>query len=204
MLDLWLRPLKDRALEPFARRLGGRIHPHVISVVGVLTGLTAAFLAAQTEYRAALLCWIANRALDGLDGVVSRLDGRQSDFGGYLDIVFDYIVYAAIPIGLVAGTPSPEAYGAGLILLASFLINAASWMYLAAILERRNLGASATGERTTITMPRGLIAGSETIVFYALFLVFPQRFPLLFDVMAGLVFLTIIQRMKSAASTLDN
>ncbi len=199
MLDERLRPAKDRLFEPPARWLGGRVHPHLISIIGVLPGLAAAVLGARTEYGAALLCWIVNRLLDGLDGVVSRVDRRQTDLGGYLDIVLDYVAYAAIPVGLAVGNPSPGKYAAGLLLLASFLVNAASWMYLAAILERRNLGATVTGERTTITMPSGLIAGTETIIFYSLFFLFPERIPALFTVMAGLVGITVIQRVAWAA-----
>jgi hypothetical protein len=66
---------------------------------------------------------------------------------------------------------------AGLALLGSFFVNAASWMYLSAVLERRGAGAAARGERTTVTMPPGLIAGAETVVLYTLFLVFPGGSP---------------------------
>ena len=202
MLDERLRPWKDRIFDPAARWLGGRVHPHLISAVGVLPGVAAAILAAYAENGAALACWIVNRLLDGLDGVVSRMDGRQSDFGGYLDILLDYVAYAAIPVGLTLGNPSADKYVAGVLLLASFLVNAASWMYLAAILERRKLGATATGERTTITMPSGLIAGSETIIFYSLFFLFPDRVPMLFSVMASMVGITVIQRLVWAARSI--
>lgn len=36
----------------------------------------------------------------GIDGLVARVSGQQTDFGGYLDILCDFVVYAAIPIGL--------------------------------------------------------------------------------------------------------
>ena len=56
------------------------------------------------------------------------------------------------------------------LLVASFYVNAASWMYLAALLEQRNDGAAARGETTAVTMPPGLIGGAETVAFYAAFL----------------------------------
>ncbi|MBA3659787.1 MAG: hypothetical protein H0W67_09335 [Gemmatimonadales bacterium] len=60
-----------------------------------------------------------------------------------------------------------------LFLFATLYVNAASWMYLAAILERRGQGVEATGERTTATMPPATVAVAETVVFYSLFLLVP-------------------------------
>lgn len=108
------------------------------------------------------------------------------------------MVYAAVPVGVVLGHPSHMAWPAGLFLLASFFVNAASWMYLAAILERRNLGAAATGERTTVTMPPGIVAGAETVVFYSLFLLAPAWAPALFWLMGSLVWLNVVLRLAWA------
>jgi hypothetical protein len=80
-------------------------------------------------------------------------------------------------------------------MLGSFYINAASYMVLAAILEKRNLGAQTRGEYTTITMPGGLIEGTETVIFYTLFFMFPQHLTVLFIIMAVLVGFTIGQRV---------
>jgi phosphatidylglycerophosphate synthase len=99
--------------------------------------------------------WLFNRVLDGLDGMVARFHARQSDFGGYLDIVLDFVVYAAIPVGLYWGNPGATNTAALILLLSSFYVNAASWIYLSAILEKRAAGASARGELTSVTMPNG-------------------------------------------------
>ncbi len=80
-------------------------------------------------------------------------------------------------------------------LLGSFFVNAASWMYLSAVLERRGAGARARGELTTVTMPPGLIAGAETVVLYTLFLLVPSRLAELFALMAALVYATVVQRL---------
>lgn len=195
MFDHWLRALKDRLFAPVAARIGRWIHPNVISMLALAAGLVAAGCAARGARGLALLAWVANRTLDGLDGSVARASGRQSDFGGYLDIVLDFFVYAAIPVGIVLRAPTPAAWLGGLFLLASFYINAASWMYLASILERRNLGAQARGELTTITMPPGIISGTETILFYSLFLLLPEWAPRLFWVMGGLVLGNVALRL---------
>lgn len=51
------------------------------------------------------------------------------------------------------------------------LTQSASWMYLAAILEKRP--DQARTALTTITMPAGLIGGTKTIMFYGLFILWP-------------------------------
>lgn len=72
-------------------------------------------------------------------------------------------------------------------------------MWLAAVLEQRNLGARTTGESTSVTMPGGLIAGTETMLFYTLFFLFPKHLAALFATMAALVIVTAAQRVVWAA-----
>ena len=194
MLDHTLRGYKDRLLRPLAVALG-HAPPNAVTLLALVIGLTAAVLAARQMYAAALALWLVNRIFDGLDGMLARLTQQQTDFGGYLDIVADFAVYAAVPIGLFLGSATTDL-GIGLaLLLGSFYINAASWMYLSAILEKRSAGAGVLGELTTVTMPAGLVGGTETIFFYAAFLIWPRALPWLFPTMAGLVLLGVIQRL---------
>ncbi|MEP6992640.1 MAG: CDP-alcohol phosphatidyltransferase family protein, partial [bacterium] len=141
MFDLILRPLKERALAPVTRAIGRRVSPMTVTLAGFVAGILAAVLVARGAYLPALTLWLVNRVLDGLDGSLARARGSQTDFGGYADIILDFVVYAAIPIALVIASPSVSLALAALVLLASFYVNGASWMYLAALLERRDLGA---------------------------------------------------------------
>ena len=194
MLDHVLRGYKDRLLRPLAVALG-RVSPNAITLLAMVIGLTAAVMAARQQYVLALALWLASRILDGLDGLSARLTHQQTDFGGYLDIVADFVVYAALPIGLFLGRATTELGVSLALLLGGFYINAASWMYLSAILEKRRAGASARDELTTVTMPAGLVGGTETILFYAAFLIWPGALPWLFLTMAGLVLLGVLQRL---------
>lgn len=195
MFDHLLRLLKDRLLGPFARALGPSLSPNFISVVAFLFGIASAVAAYLGADALALLLWLANRTLDGLDGTHARVHARQTDFGGYFDIVLDFTVYAAIPCALVAAAGTMSLALAGMFLLATFFVNAASLMYLAAILERRQIGAAARGELTTITMPPGIVAGSETVVLFSLFLALPAWRLALFWIMGALVCANIVQRL---------
>lgn len=195
MFDDLLRALKDRLFLPVALAVGRFVSPNAVTCVAALIGIGAAAAAAKQQYTLALACWIVNRVLDGLDGSVARATSRQTDFGGYLDIVLDFVVYAAVPLGLVYGSGNRAVAVAGVALIGSFFVNGASWMYLAAILERRGRGVAATGERTSVTMPPGLVAGAETVGFFSLFLLFPAHLVLLFLLMAAGVMVNVVQRL---------
>jgi phosphatidylglycerophosphate synthase len=199
MFDTSLRQFKDRVGAPLARRMS-RIPPMIISILALVIGLLATYAAFKGQYLFALALWIINRVFDGLDGLIARMHDKQSDLGGYVDILTDFIVYAALPIGLVAGSASNERYLALAFMLASFYVNTASWMYLSAILEKRAAHSSDT--QTTIVMPAGIIGGFETIVAYGIFLLFPTYITILFSIFAALVSITIIQRFIWAKQNL--
>ena len=202
MLDRWLRPVKERLLVPSALMLGDRVHPMTVTVTAFCVGILAAVFAARASFGLALGCWIMNRLLDGFDGTLARSQRAQSDLGGYVDILLDIVVYAAIPVGLVLGVPGAmreTAALASLALIGTFYINAASWMYLSALLEKRGAGAQARGELTSVAMPEGIVGGTETVVFYTLFFLWPEHLVTLFLVMAALVVVTIVLRLIWAA-----
>jgi phosphatidylglycerophosphate synthase len=198
VLDHYLRAWKERLLRPVAVALGPRLHPDAITWLAFAAGLSCAGAVLADGLSAALALWFVNRLLDGLDGTYARVHGRVSDFGAYLDIVLDFIVYAAVPAAIVVKGRQYELALAGLFLLASFYINAASWMYLAAVLESRRDGAASRGEMTSVMMPPGIVAGTETIAFYALFFLVPSRQVMLFTVMALLVLANVVLRVRWA------
>ncbi len=191
MVDRYLRAPKDIVLNSAAKHLRS-IHPTYITLFAFGLGLLAVLSTAVGDYSWGLFFWLLNRILDGLDGSIARLWNKQSDLGGYIDIMLDLVIYALIPLSLAIANPSQAAYLSLGALLASFYINAGSWMFLSAILEKRGLGIK---EKTSITMPSGFIEGTETIIFYCLFLIFPGVLIILFNLMAFLVLLTTLQRI---------
>lgn len=239
MLDHRLRPLKDSLLGPLAARLAGRVSPNVVTALALAAGLAAAWAAWRGAAGFALGLWIGNRLLDGLDGSIARASGATSDLGGYLDLVSDFIVYAALPFGIAFGLApgvmaslpldgaassladsvdtvvavgARDAQTALAALLAAFYVNAAAWLTLSAILEKRGaarssgdlsaLGATQLPTATTIQMPKGVIGGAETAVLYAAMLVWPQESIALMWLMAVLVAISALQRVIWAARTL--
>lgn len=195
MFDRRLRAAKDKCLAPFSRDPLNRLHPNVFTIMACVLGLAVAGAAARGEYAIALVFWVSNRFFDGLDGAIARATNRQTDLGGYLDIVLDHFVYAAIPLGVALDLDDANGYRVLAVLLATYYVNAASWMYLAALLEKRKTGAAQSGEQTAITMPTGIVEGTETIVFYTLFLLFPGHAVVIWGVLSVAVLLTACQRI---------
>lgn len=194
MFDDILRPYKEIIGEPFALMLKG-VHPNFVTLFAFLLGLFGVYFAYTQQYALCLLFWLLNRTFDSLDGTMSRVNDQQSDFGGYLDIVLDFCMYVGFPLGIALGQPSQAGFIALAVLVGSFNINSASWMYLAAILEKRNLGAKANGEMTSVTMQRALIAGTETVLIFSAFIWFNQYFIQIFYAMAALVMVGVVQRL---------
>jgi phosphatidylglycerophosphate synthase len=187
MFDSKFRSAKDNWLSAVAYALR-RVPPLAITGLGFVAGLGAAWCAARGGYWAALWLFWLGRILDGLDGAVARAAGTQSARGGYFDLMADFVVYAAIPIGVWWGLRAQQSSVALIVMLAIFYVNAASWMLLSALIEKRDA-------LTSFAMPTGLIEGFETIVFYSLFLLFPAWASELFWVFSALVAISALQRM---------
>jgi phosphatidylglycerophosphate synthase len=192
MFDDRMRVVKDTVFNPMAEVMQ-MVPPWLFSVLGLIAGVGAALAAWQQAYLLAVLLWWLNRILDGFDGAVARITDSQSDFGGYLDIILDYVVYAAVPIGLAFGRMDTAVTYALIFLLSTFYVNGASWMYLAAILEKRS--HQHANRLTSVVMPAGLVGGTETIIFYSVFIIFPGVLVWSFSLMAVLVAITVIQRL---------
>jgi phosphatidylglycerophosphate synthase len=195
MIDKYLRPVKEKMFLPTARWIGKYLTPNQISIIAFFFGLISCVFIFTNLIYPALLFWLLNRIIDGLDGTVARISKRQTDWGGYLDIMLDFIIYALIPISFTIVTNSGFFIYISLsIMLAVFYINSASWMYLSAVLEKRNV-KNTKKELTTVTMPTGLIEGTETIFTYTLFFIFSEYLPYIFLAVSGLTIIGIIQRM---------
>ncbi len=149
------------------------VSPSALTLIGLAFGIGSAVAASHQQWVLALAAFAMNRLLDGLDGAVARSRGQVSDVGAYLDMMTDAVVYVSIPLGLAIGHDRNEVWVATAVLLGTFMINMISWSHLSALLERRGAGAATTGELTSVTMPPGLIEGTETVLAFGLFMIMP-------------------------------
>ena len=202
MLDEILREIKEVVLIPYARILVRFSSPNQMTLIGFFLGIASAYSFATGLVGWGMVFWFANRIVDGFDGTMARVSGKQTDFGGFLDMVCDMVVYALIPIGLTVYAASLEAqinafswhWFSLSIMLGVFYVNIGSLFYLSALIEKHN--SLKKGSKTTsIAFPTSLIEGTETIVFYTLFMLFVEHLFLLYLVFSFLCCINIMHRL---------
>lgn len=199
MFDARLRPLIDPPLDRLARMLdSGGVSANATTVIGFLFGLGATASIALGHIMLGLVLLLVNRVMDGLDGAVARRRG-PTDFGGYLDIVLDFLVYAAIPVGFAVFDPTRNALAAA-VLIFSFMGTGSSFLAYAVIAAKRGLSTEIRGRKSFYYLG-GLTEGAETIVFFVLCCVWPEHFAVLAYVFAGLCWITTVTRIAAARAT---
>lgn len=203
MFDNRLRQLKDSILTPLAASPLGRLRPNQVTTVGFLVGLGALVPLYYGRNGLAFALWAANRVIDGLDGLIARRNKTQSDFGGYYDILTDFVLYALIPGVIALRERSLTLSFLTILLLGVFYVNGASWMYLSGLLEKQRRREEDAPRTTSLEMPRGVIEGTETIVFYSLFILLPGGAVYLVALMSLLTALGIPQRLIFARKHLS-
>lgn len=192
MIDRHALPLLARVLDGPARRLAARGVPAVaVTLVGFGFGLLAAALVARGAYLAGLVAFLINRIGDGLDGLVARRQG-PTDRGAFLDIIADFLVYAALPFGFALADPARNALPAAGLLLA-FMGTASSFLAFAVIAAKRGLASTAYPKKGFYYLG-GLTEGGETIACLAAMCVWPTLFPVFAWGFAGLCAVTTATR----------
>lgn len=212
-----------RVLDPGLRRAAVLIDrpwvtPDRLTLVGLVVGLGSAAAAAAAWWLPALALWLANRALDGLDGPLARRRSAPaealrvrstsagapptaSQAGGFLDISCDFVVYGATVVGVAVGAVS--TFGAdwlpfALVLLA-YYINGSAFLAFSSIAER-------TGRRLddgrSLSFIGGLAEGTETVIAHSLWLLLPQYAEVIALVWAAVVGLSATQRIVGGYRTL--
>ena len=200
MLDGALRKPMDAATAPLGRGLArAGVSANAITLAGLAFGLGAALvIAAQGALIWALGLILANRLADGLDGAVARVRGK-TDFGGYLDIICDFIFYGAIPLAFALRSPENALPAA--VLLASFYVNGATFLAYAIFAEKRGLTQKpsdrARGDKS-LHFTAGLAEGFETIAVFAAFCLWPAGFAALSYTFAALCLASAAARMALA------
>jgi len=122
----------------------------------------------------------------------ARLQG-PSDLGGLLDFAADFVVYGGFVVGVAIA--EPDARVAVCVLLAAYLLNNVVLLSLSALGEKRAL---ALGDERGLALPTGLAEGTETIAVYVLLCLAPGHAALIAYAFAGVVMLTVAQRLATA------
>ncbi len=199
MIDAELRRILDPPLNRaghYLARLGVRANQ--ITILGFALGLMAVPCIILHAYEAALVLILLNRLCDGLDGAVARFSA-MTDLGGFLDIVLDFIFYAAIVFGFVLAQPENASYGAYLIF--SFIGTGSSFLAYSTFAAKRGLTTSLRGTKSMYYLG-GLTEGFETILCLILLCLYPSSFWMIASIFGSLCWITTATRIYAAAKTL--
>ncbi|MCB1396232.1 MAG: CDP-alcohol phosphatidyltransferase family protein [Rhodobacteraceae bacterium] len=196
MLDRFVRPLIDPPLNRLGRWLAATgATANAVTLVGLVLGLAGAGAILWGNAMLGLALLLGSRLADGLDGAVARAT-RLSDFGGYFDIVADFVFYAAVPLAFIAVDPARNGL-AGAALLAAFYVNAATFLGFAILAAKRDLSTQLRGRKSWYHSG-GLMEGTETIAFFVAFCLWPGAFVPVAWAFAGLCLLTAAGRLAMA------
>lgn len=159
-----------------------RIHPNVLTFIGLVINVWAAYLFSAGSFRTASLVVIGAGLFDMVDGRVARASNRVTRFGGFFDSVVDRYSDLALYVGL-------------LVYYAS--INRFFYIVLTAIVMTGSVMVSYTRARAECTIPKckvGFLERPERIVLIIIGALFDRMAPVLW-VIAVLSNLTVIHRM---------
>src|SRR5262245_35295767 len=159
-----------------------RIHPNVLTFIGLLINIWAAWLFSQGTFRWAGVVVIGAGLFDMVDGRVARATARVTRFGGFFDSVLDRYSDLALFMGL-------------LVYYAS--INRFFYIVLTAIVMTGSVMVSYTRARAEVTIPKckvGFLERPERVVLIIIGALFDRMAPVLW-VIAVFSNLTVIHRM---------
>jgi phosphatidylglycerophosphate synthase len=193
MFDTALRPWIDPPLNATGRWLAAHgVTADQVTVAGFGIGLGAALLVAFGQFGLGLVLILSNRLADGLDGAIARAT-KPTDRGAFLDITFDFMFYASIPVAFALSDPARNALAAA-TLIASFLANGGAFLAYAIAAAKRGLATSAQGEKSMYYVT-GLAEGGETIAVFCALCLWPDAFSWIAYVFSTLCMLSAIGRL---------
>ena len=199
MFDSALRRRIDPAIAYIARVASkAGCSANMLTIAGAIIAIGLGAALAQGQFALALAMIAINRILDGVDGAVARINGATA-FGGYLDSLADYVFYIAVPLGFALADPAHMQ--PAIILLASFILTAVSFLAYAAIAAKSGISETAHGPKAFL-YSFGLIEGGETIFAFAMMVIWPGYFGIIAYILAALCVVTVAQRLLMASRIL--
>jgi CDP-diacylglycerol---glycerol-3-phosphate 3-phosphatidyltransferase len=159
-----------------------RIHPNVLTFLGLVINIVAAFLFAKGSFRWAGVVVIGAGLFDMVDGRVARATDRVTQFGGFFDSVLDRYSDLALFMGLLVYYASINRFG---------------YIVLTAVVMTGSVMVSYVRARAECTIPKckvGFLERPERVVLIIIGALFNRMAPVLW-VIAVLSNLTVIHRM---------
>lgn len=195
MFDAALRKIIDPPMNRIGTKIAASgISANAVTLVGFVIGMSAIPFIATEYYSVALLLILINRLFDGLDGAVAR-QSLLTDFGGYLDIVCDFIFYAGIVYGFALARVENSLSASFLIF--SFMGTTSTFLTYAIMAEKNKITTDIRGIKSLYYLG-GLTEGAETIIAFILFCLVPDLFIAIALIFGGMCWITTGTRVYAA------
>lgn len=192
MFDARLQPLIKPMLQPISRTMArAGVEADAVTIVGFGGGVAASIALAFGAYGTGLMLILFNRLCDGLDGALARQRGATAR-GAFLDIAFDFVFYALVPLGFAMADPERNALAAAM-LLAAFVGTGSSFLAAAAIAPMQPVPGSRHRGKGIYYLG-GLTEGAETIAVFVAMCLLPEHFPTIAKMFAALCGITTASR----------
>jgi len=169
-----------------------------LTVVAAVLGVTAAALVAVRLTWFGIALWLVSRLLDGYDGILARLAGNGSLFGGYLDITLDMLAYSAMAIAFAIAMPADGVLW--MVVLLGYVLAITTTLALSSLAEKAHRQLSSD---RSIQFTRALAEGGETTVVYVAIALAPSVSRYVLVVWIALLAITAIQRTALARRLLS-
>ena len=192
MLDSTIQKQIDPILNFISLRLVKLgIKANILTYCGFVCSIFCFYFIANQYFFIGLVFFLLNRVFDDLDGSVARKLG-QTDYGGYIDIVFDFITYSLIPFAFIICDEKNAIPGA--LLLVTYFGTGSSFLAFAIFYQK--------SDKKSFFYFDSLVGGSETIFFYIIILLFPKYFGFMAIIFASLCVITTLLRIYNAKNYL--
>jgi archaetidylinositol phosphate synthase len=140
--------------------------PNQVSLLGLLSALFSAYLYWSSQFDVALLTVAAmflliSGFLDALDGVLARLYGEVTVFGGFLDSLLDRYADAFVFLGIIVGwliKDSAWMFWGFAALVGSLLVSYSRARAEAAGIKMESVGVAERAERIIILVVASLLS----------------------------------------------
>lgn len=195
MLDHYVRPIIDPSLNYLGKKLFKLgISADMMTVVGFILGIFAIFCIVLHQYELAAVLILFNRLSDGLDGAIAR-NSELTDFGGFLDIVCDFIIYSGVIFAF--GLSDSENIFYACFLIFSFIGPITSFLAYAIIASKRGVITEERGKKSFYYLG-GICEGTETAFTLILCCLLPQHFSIICIVYGVMCWITTSGRIWNA------
>ena len=185
------RPTQEFREQARNALIQSRLTPNAISMMGLVGNLIAAWLVIEGHFFFAGLAFIIGSVMDTLDGRYSRMSGKGTLFGAFLDSTLDRIeegvVIAAIAWQFAESGENVAAAMCVLVVLGSLMVSYTRARAEALGVECK-VGIATRPVRVVILSAGLVLGGNEVISGFDLL-------PIAIYVMAALTAITTLQRV---------